>query len=877
MQFKHLAKPLSRLFRAAPQNPPAPADPIAALETTPPDLLIATALGDGDQALRAATIRKLEDGASLRTLAGFRAGANGIPPSLEQIAQQRLAELVDTGILDFEELCASADNVSALLAVAGHCTDPERLFRAFASIEDPGQITQLILNGPSSRIRQLAAQSVSDPAELKRLVKQLRGKDKSVYKIIRGKYDALSAEGQRIEKARTDAVSACESLERHSHRIYDAIYEPTFRHFHTRWQTLATQAAPETRERAARVIERCEGIIAEHRRRLTLEAAQASEQAAREAARERALHLAELESARLRETAAHDAARAAAESAAEEKARAEKSAAESLALREISALTGKANAVLRAGGTGRASGLRRALEEKLASVPFLPPPLAHKVQKLDAALNELKAWKEHAAAPKRAALIEEMEALIDAALEPRALADRIRQLQDDWKTVSKGIVSDSDADWQRFHQAAQSAYRPCREYFEAQSKLRQANSEKRKTILQRLRAFEAAQGGEEPDWRALVAALREAPQEWRRHFPAERVPGRELQEEFDATIGRLQSRLAAWHARNAEGKQLLIRRAAELLALQDDREAVDAIKRLQAQWKELGAAARGQEQSLWETFRGHCDAVFQKRAQAHADYTASLQANKARAAALCKELEQLASQSGAALLDAAAKVAEWRSAFETLGELPRGEERALRARFEQAHERVQTTLARQRAREKEQSIADLLEAARRIHAYGWAVARADPASEVDALKRAAETFIAGVSRFPRGGAEALTAAWANADGAACTGPATRADAAACGTALRLLCIRGEILNDVPTPPEDQALRREHQMRRLVERMGQRSETAAEDFETLALEWVRAQSRDPTIDESLSERFRRLHRPRVEPAASLCDSRHSEKP
>jgi hypothetical protein len=426
--------------------------------------------------------------------------------------------------------------------------------------------------------------------------------------------------------------------------------------------------------------------------------------------------------------------------------------------------------------------------------------------------------------------------------------------------VSKGVVGDSDADWQRFQQAAQSAYQPCREHFEAQAKLRQANSEKRKAILERLHAFEAAQSGEETDWRALAAVLREAPQEWRRHFPVERSPGRALQGEFDAAISRLQGRLAAWHARNAEEKQLLIRRA-ELLALQNDREAVEAIKRLQAQWKEVGAAARDQEQSLWETFRGHCDAVFQKRQRAHADYTASLQANQARAATLCEELEQLAAQSGAALLDAAAKVAEWRSAFETLRDLPRGEERALRARFERAHARVQTALAHQRALEKEQSIADLLEAARHIHAYGWA-ARAAPSPELDALKRAAEAFIAGVSRFPKGGAEAVTAAWANADAAACTDPAADADAdaAARETALRMLCIRGEILTDRPTPPEDQALRREHQMRRLIERMGQRSETAADNFETLALEWVRAQSAEPTIYESLLERFRRVHSP-----------------
>jgi hypothetical protein len=71
----------------------------------------------------------------------------------------------------------------------------------------------------------------------------------------------------------------------------------------------------------------------------------------------------------------------------------------------------------------------------------------------------------------------------------------------------------------------------------------------------------------------------------------------------------------------------------------------------------------------------------------------------------------------------------------------------------------------------------------------------------------------------------------------------------------MLCIRRELLADLPTPPEDQELRREHQMRRLVERMGQRSEAPPDDFETLALEWVRAGGVAPERYDSLLERFR----------------------
>ena len=843
MQIKHFARPLSRLFGTGPDDSPTAPDPGIGADS--PQRLLAVALEGGDETLRQAV--ELLDGEGLRTLAGLHVGtASDVPARLERAAQERLAQLIDAGSLEFETLRAPPVNISALLAVAGYSTDPERLPRTLASI-DEAERRALVLAGPSSRIRQLAAHSVSDPAELRQLLKQLHGKDKNVYKIIREKCDALNAAEQTVDKARNDAIRACESLERHAHRTYEAVYEPTLRHFHTRWQALEAYAAPDLRKRAARAIERCEEIIAEHQQRIGQEAAEAAARIAREGARVEALRHAELESARTREEAERTAAETAARREAEEAARAATAAAEAAALREVNALIGKAHAALRDGATGRASGLRRALEEKLAALAAVPPAVSRQVQKLDTALGELKAWKEHAVAPKRAELIQEMESLIGASLELKALAERIRQLQEDWKTVSKGVLSDSDADWQRFHQAAERAYQPCREHFEVQAKLRQANAEKRRAILQRLRAFEAAHSGENPDWRAFVTVLREAPQEWRRHFPIERTPARELQKEFDAAIGRLHVRLDTWYGANAEEKRLLIRRAASLVDLSDGREATEAVKRLQAQWKELGAAGPDQDRSLWEEFRGHCDAVFQKRQQAHTDYTAGLQSNKARAAALCEEAEQLAGKSATDLLDGAAKMSEWRAAFEAVGELPRAEERGLKSRFERALDRVKASIAAQRARQKERSLEDLLEAASRIHAYGRAVSQAAPVTEREALKQAAEAFIAGITHWPKGNAEALANAWGTAE-------AGRPLDAAHEKALRLLCVRSEILEDLPTPVEDQELRREYQMRRLVERMGRGHDGTDDSVESLSLEWIRGNSASQEIYQSLFTRF-----------------------
>ena len=800
--------------------------------------------------LQAAAVRELGDCGTLRELSGLSSDASGCS-DLQRVARERMAQLIDSGAIDFAALCATGANTEVLLAVAALCSDPRHLTQVLRVIGDPRALARLVTEGSTSRVRQAAAHIIDDPEELKQLLKQTRDKDKSTYRIIKQKCDALQAEELRIAQIGSDVAALCASLEQHAVAGADESYRACFERLEARWRLLEPQAPADLRHHADAAIMRCRQVIAEHARNAARAAEEKSRRKAQAAAAAEARAQAELETQRRNElaalAAAEAAALAAAARAAEEKTREEKLAAEALALRQLGGLIGKAQGALREGHTGGAAGLRRAIEEKLVIAPALPPQLAAQLQQLDAKLNELKEWKDYAVAPKRAELIAEMEMLVGSSEEPKALAGRIKQLQEDWKTISKGVVIDSEADWQRFRRAAEIAYQPCRAYFEAQAQLRQANLEKRRHVIERLEAFEAAQGGEDPDWRAVAAVLREAPLEWRRHFPVERAAGKRLQEKFDAALNRIQGRLDAWQAGNAEAKNTLIQRA-QAARSQEDREAVDALKRLQIQWKEIGPARRDQEQKLWEEFRAHCDAVFQRREQATIEQGAALLASQQRALALCSQCEQAATLIGPELLAAAANLPQWRADFDALGEFSKHEQRALRQRFERALKLCHAAVSAMRQRERDQSFADLIEAARRIQAYGWAVSQQAVASDRDSLKQTAEAFIAGVPHWPKGGAQALEQAWSKAHAAAADG------AQANEAALRILCVRNEIRTDLPTPPEDQELRRSYQMQRLVERMGQGREAADDEWETLALEWIRIGPVEETLRHNLLQRF-----------------------
>jgi hypothetical protein len=724
--------------------------------------------------------------------------------------------------------------------------DEEQLLTAALAVHDSAAVARFVVEGSSTKVRQMAAQAIEDPDLLRRLVRDTRGgKDKNVYRILRDKCDALLAREREARQVEEAIEARCASLERHSRRHYDELFTPTLDHFEADWKTLESRATDVTIARAQHAISRAREVIALHREKVATQEAQvaAAAQAAAQAEQQRARQK-EAEALAIATEAAQRAAEAARREV-EEQARAEHQAAEDHAIGQLVSLMRKAGAALRDGSTARAAGLRRAINEKVQGIPALPAHVTSQLQQLDTRLNELKDWKDYAAAPKRAQLIEAMKALVGSQDDPEELAVEIRRLQADWKTISKGVSADTESDWQQFHEAAQSAYEPCREHFETLSRQRQENLERRLALIARLGAFETGHDWERADWPLVAAALRESRQEWRSHSPVDRAAGRAAQEDFDAIVQRLQERLRGEYAKNVADKESLIARAQQALTSDDIRKAVDDVKHLQQRWKATGLVPREQSTRLWEEFRRHCDAVFQRRQQEHDQFTATIEGNKARAVALCEEVERIAALAGPAFTAGVKGLPELREAFGASGELPGAQARDLQRRMERALDKCEAGIGRERAQNEQRSWHDLLEATNEVRAYRFAVAEGRDIGEANALKEAAEQYIASVPQWPRGGLQAVKAALARpvAD-----------DIEANETALRLLCIRAEILTGKPTPEPDQPMRREYQLKRLMQGMGRGNSADADSLDRLVLEWVAVGASRPDVYQGLRARL-----------------------
>ena len=706
---------------------------------------------------------------------------------------------------------------------------------------DAQAVARLVVAGTSTKLRQAAAQAIEDPDVLRQLIRDVRGgNDKAVYKILTSKRDVLLEQARKLEQLQAEIDATSAALERHSRRSYDALYSQRLDQFERHWEVVAEQADPELRGRVQQWISISRETVAEQLRQVAAQAAKAL--AVSNAAAEQRLRQEQVQEAPAAVVAEPEQIIEEPKPELTEQQQAEKQA-----IREISEMIRKARAALSGGSTARAAGMRQAIEEKLAAAPTLPTNLVSQMQLLDQKLEELKDWKRFSVAPKRTELIEEMELLVEATLDPLALADRIKSLKDEWRTLNKGAGENLDAESQRFQEAAKKAYQPCAEYFAAQALIQKENLQRRDALLAKLTAFEAEYNWEQADWRAVINILRETKEEWRHCVPVDRRASKQQQDGFVAITGSLQGRVDAEHARNQKQKESLVERSKSLLASDDVRKAIDAIKKLQQEWQTVGPVPREVDQRLWVEFRQHCDAIFQKRQQEFASYTAGLENNKTQAVALCEQIEKIAALEGPELTEGARALAQLRSDFAALGEFPRAESQALRSRFDRGLDRCEASIVRQHARDAERSWNDLFEAANHVRAYRLAVALSLDTQQLDTLKAAAETFIASVQKWPKSGLNAIKQGLA---------AERSADLAANETALKLLCIRAEMQTDMPTPPEDQALRREYQLQRLVQNLGQGAKADATQLDTMVIEWIAVGPIEEATYQSLVQRFLR---------------------
>jgi len=153
----------------------------------------------------------------------------------------------------------------------------------------------------------------------------------------------------------------------------------------------------------------------------------------------------------------------------------------------------------------------------------------------------------------------------------------------------------------------------------------------------------------EEDLEKAARELHDIQERWKSVAEAPRAQAQALWHRYRQAADPVQARLREFFAQrnderkqNLEKKLALIARAEELADSTDWIKTADELKKLQAEWQQIGPAPRQDTKATWKRFRDACDRFFTRRNTDLAERKETWSANLAKKEALCARAEELA-------------------------------------------------------------------------------------------------------------------------------------------------------------------------------------------------------------------------------------------
>ncbi|HSP32199.1 MAG TPA: DUF349 domain-containing protein, partial [Halomonas sp.] len=177
----------------------------------------------------------------------------------------------------------------------------------------------------------------------------------------------------------------------------------------------------------------------------------------------------------------------------------------------------------------------------------------------------------------------------------------------------------------RFRSASDRIHERLASWRERLSEEREANLKAREALCDQLESL-LAQPAQDADPDILRQIRDKARHQWRHYSPVPRERSEAVGRRFGTIRHQLQALIDQRADTIASQKQALISQVAELRSDENQplSQRIHLTKQLQHQWRALGRAPKGEEQTLWKAFRHECDQLFAQR-EAHKNEQAARQ------------------------------------------------------------------------------------------------------------------------------------------------------------------------------------------------------------------------------------------------------------
>ncbi|TAE46240.1 MAG: DUF349 domain-containing protein, partial [Bacteroidetes bacterium] len=225
----------------------------------------------------------------------------------------------------------------------------------------------------------------------------------------------------------------------------------------------------------------------------------------------------------------------------------------------------------------------------------------------------------------------------------RERMDQLSEIQLQWKTVGHIPREEMERVNEEYRSAVDRFFEARQGFNAILEQQRQENAEKKQGLLDEMSAFANFEAEKPREWNDATQKLRDIQEAWKATGPApSNVNGelwhkyREITNNFFAAKSKFFADFDEVRTKNLERKRELVEKAEELVKdVKDkdwDRVGKD-LRKLQDEWKLVGAVPERHSNKLWARFREACDSFFGSRRQhykgGHQEEFTNLDAKKA--------------------------------------------------------------------------------------------------------------------------------------------------------------------------------------------------------------------------------------------------------
>jgi hypothetical protein len=230
-------------------------------------------------------------------------------------------------------------------------------------------------------------------------------------------------------------------------------------------------------------------------------------------------------------------------------------------------------------------------------------------------LREADGWERWANAGVQEALITRLESLREQA-DPAVVAKQLRVVQDEWHKVRAVPREKGRELWQRYKIIEGELRLRCESFFQQLAVERVDNLRKKEALCAQVEAL-----ADSTDWIRTAETIKALQAEWKVIGPV--TPGHEkaVWERFRAACDRfftrrkndLTERKNVWLV-NLKKKEAICAQVEALLESTDWEHALADVKRIQAEWRQVGPVKRNRSEALLARFHTACEKFFDRYA-----------------------------------------------------------------------------------------------------------------------------------------------------------------------------------------------------------------------------------------------------------------------